>query len=57
LRWGRLRWYPTISPPAGWSRSYCTYVPDAKSEDELVVLFRSWLEREGMRSPDGNKAR
>ena len=39
------------------SRSYCTYVPDAKSEDELVVLFRSWLEREGMRSPDGNKAR
>jgi LysR family transcriptional regulator, glycine cleavage system transcriptional activator len=39
------------------SRSYCTYVPDGKSADELVVLFRSWLEREGMRSPDGNKAR
>jgi LysR family glycine cleavage system transcriptional activator len=31
------------------SRSYCTYVPDGKSEDDLVVLFRSWLEREGMR--------
>jgi LysR family glycine cleavage system transcriptional activator len=30
------------------SRSYCTYVPDEKSGDELVVLFRSWLEREGM---------
>ncbi|WP_158904113.1 transcriptional regulator GcvA [Burkholderia sp. L27(2015)] len=33
------------------SRSYCTYVPDGKSGDELVVLFRSWLEREGMRMP------
>lgn len=32
------------------SRSYCTYVPDGKSADELVVLFRSWLEREGMNS-------
>ena len=32
------------------SRSYCTYVPDGKSADELVALFRSWLEREGMRS-------
>ena len=31
------------------SRSYCTYVPDGKSGDERVVLFRSWLEREGMR--------
>jgi LysR family glycine cleavage system transcriptional activator len=39
------------------SRSYCTYVPDGKSADELVVLFRSWLEREGMRLPDSNKAR
>ncbi|WCM22883.1 transcriptional regulator GcvA [Paraburkholderia bryophila] len=29
------------------SRSYCTYVPDEKSADELVELFRSWLEREG----------
>jgi len=28
------------------SRSYCTYVPDGKSADDLVVLFRSWLERE-----------
>jgi len=32
------------------SRSYCTYVPDAKSADELVVLFRAWLEREGRTS-------
>jgi LysR family glycine cleavage system transcriptional activator len=32
------------------SRSYCTYVPDEKSADHLVVLFRSWLEHEGMRS-------
>ncbi|WP_028225878.1 transcriptional regulator GcvA [Paraburkholderia ferrariae] len=29
------------------SRSYCTYVPDGKTDDERVVLFRSWLEREG----------
>ena len=29
------------------SRSYCTYVTDGKSADNLVVLFRSWLEREG----------
>lgn len=33
------------------SRSYCTYVPDGKSGDELVILFRSWLEREGMLVP------
>ncbi|MFM0392015.1 transcriptional regulator GcvA [Paraburkholderia phytofirmans] len=32
------------------SRSYCTYVPDGKSADELVVLFRAWLEREAMYS-------
>ncbi|MFT4067931.1 transcriptional regulator GcvA [Paraburkholderia sp.] len=32
------------------SRSYCTYVPDEKTADERVVLFRSWLEREGMGS-------
>ncbi|SDE39570.1 transcriptional regulator GcvA [Paraburkholderia lycopersici] len=32
------------------SRSYCTYVPDEKVDDERVVLFRSWLEREGMSS-------
>jgi LysR family transcriptional regulator, glycine cleavage system transcriptional activator len=32
------------------SRSYCTYVPDGKSADDLVVLFRSWLECEGVRS-------
>jgi LysR family transcriptional regulator, glycine cleavage system transcriptional activator len=29
------------------SRSYCTYVPEGKSEDDLVALFRLWLEREG----------
>ncbi|SAK83081.1 transcriptional regulator [Caballeronia temeraria] len=29
------------------SRSYCTYVADKKAGDDLVVLFRSWLEREG----------
>ena len=29
------------------SRSYCTYVPDGKSADDLVMLFRSWLESEG----------
>ena len=33
------------------SRSYCTYVPDEKSGDELVVLFRAWLEREGAGIP------
>ena len=40
-----------IAPFAGPrlpSRSYCTYVPDEKLGDELVVLFRSWLKREGM---------
>ncbi|WP_144108197.1 transcriptional regulator GcvA [Paraburkholderia sp. BCC1886] len=30
------------------SRSYCTYVADEKSADERVVLFRAWLESEGM---------
>lgn len=29
------------------SRSYCTYVPDAKRDDELVAVFRAWLESEG----------
>jgi LysR family glycine cleavage system transcriptional activator len=33
------------------SRSYCTYVEDAKYADERVVLFRSWIEREGMPAP------
>lgn len=32
------------------SRSYCTYVPDGRSADDVVVLFRSWLEREGTHS-------
>ncbi|AXE94863.1 transcriptional regulator GcvA [Paraburkholderia terricola] len=39
-----------FSGPRLPSRSYCTYVPDGKSGDELVVLFRSWIEREGMGS-------
>jgi LysR family glycine cleavage system transcriptional activator len=47
---------PFVSPRLP-SRSYCTYVPDGKSADDLVVLFRLWLEREGVRSPDSNKAR
>ncbi|SAK90058.1 transcriptional regulator [Caballeronia hypogeia] len=29
------------------SRSYCTYVADEKTDDDLIVLFRSWLEEEG----------
>jgi LysR family glycine cleavage system transcriptional activator len=33
------------------SRSYCTYVPDAKCDADLVVLFRAWLEREGADLP------
>ena len=28
------------------SRNYCTYVPDEKVGNELVVQFRSWLERD-----------
>lgn len=42
------------------SRSYCTYVPDGKSADERVMLFRSWLEREGTRlqtQPDLSQSR
>lgn len=31
------------------SRSYCTYVPETKSQDERVALFCAWLEREGAR--------
>lgn len=37
-----------FSGPRLPSRSYCTYVPDEKSGDELVMTFRSWLEREGL---------
>ncbi|QRX82707.1 LysR substrate-binding domain-containing protein [Glaciimonas sp. PAMC28666] len=29
------------------SRSYCTYIPDGKTTDELVVQFCAWLEHEG----------
>ena len=36
------------------SRSYCTYVPDERSADEVVVLFCSWLEREGKCRPQGD---
>ncbi|OZI60203.1 transcriptional regulator GcvA [Bordetella genomosp. 11] len=39
-----------IAPLAGPrlpSRSYCTYVPEEKSADERVMLFRSWIEGEG----------
>lgn len=36
-----------FSGPRLPSRSYCTYVADAKVGDERVVLFRSWLEQEG----------
>ena len=45
LAHGRL-----VAPFAGPflpARSYCAYVPDMKETDELVVAFRSWLEREG----------
>ncbi|WP_109481313.1 transcriptional regulator GcvA [Paraburkholderia sp. C35] len=34
------------------SRRYCTYVAQEKADDELVALFRAWLEREGARGPD-----
>lgn len=30
------------------SRSYCTYVPDGRSGDGVIALFRSWLEHEGI---------
>ncbi|GAB2874983.1 LysR substrate-binding domain-containing protein [Paraburkholderia jirisanensis] len=29
------------------SRSYCTYIPDDRSTDPMVLLFRAWLEHEG----------
>jgi len=29
------------------SRSYCTYVPEESAADDVIILFRSWLEREG----------
>src|SRR5258708_27202389 len=29
------------------SRSYCTYVPDERSADDGIVLFRSWLDGQG----------
>lgn len=32
------------------SRSYCTYVPEGKLADDVIVLFRSWLEHEGTHS-------
>lgn len=33
------------------SRSYCSYVPDEKLSDNLVLSFRSWLESEGAIDP------
>lgn len=39
-----------VTPFAGPSlpsRSYCTYVPEGKAQDELVSLFCAWLEGEG----------
>lgn len=41
-----------VAPFAGprlRARSYCTYVPDSKANDERVALFRAWLEHEGAR--------
>lgn len=29
------------------SRSYCTYVADERAGDDLIELFRTWLEQEG----------
>ncbi|MDR5816086.1 transcriptional regulator GcvA [Caballeronia sp. LZ033] len=29
------------------SRTYCTYVAEGRQDERLIVLFRSWLEREG----------
>jgi LysR family glycine cleavage system transcriptional activator len=42
-----------VTPFAGprlRTRSYCTYVPEGKPTDEVVALFRAWLEQEGTRS-------
>ncbi len=33
------------------SRRYCTYVADEKADDELVILFRAWLEQQGALVP------
>ncbi|SAK80810.1 transcriptional regulator [Caballeronia calidae] len=38
------------------SRSYCTYVADEKAGDDLIVLFRSWLEQEGAAFASGPEA-
>ncbi|RZT94645.1 LysR family transcriptional regulator [Advenella incenata] len=40
-----------FSGPRLPSRSYCTYVPDERSADDVVVLFCKWLEREGKCNP------
>ena len=36
------------------ARSYCTYIPEVKEENELAIAFRSWLEREG-NMPNGKR--
>lgn len=43
-----------FSGPRLPSRSYCTYVPDERSADDVVVLFCSWLEHEGQRDLHGD---
>lgn len=43
-----------FSGPRLPSRSYCAYVPDERSADDVVMLFCSWLEREGKCAPSGD---
>ena len=45
LAQGRL--VAPFSEPLLPARSYCTYVPDAKQQEEVTVTFLSWLERQG----------
>ncbi len=43
-----------FSGPRLPSRSYCAYVPDERSGDDVVMLFCAWLEREGKCAPSGD---
>ncbi|WP_041709612.1 transcriptional regulator GcvA [Advenella kashmirensis] len=43
-----------FSGPRLPSRSYCAYVPDERSADDVVMLFCAWLEREGKCAPSGD---
>jgi LysR family transcriptional regulator, glycine cleavage system transcriptional activator len=45
LAHGRL--VAPFSGPLLPARNYCTYVPEVKQKDEIVVAFGSWLECEG----------